>query len=282
MTARRLFFLQYGAERVSKNLSLAGGPHHLYWEPFIGVLVETDAGWVLLDTGMSRAAHEDAENTAAYRAGCVGAVNEHTPWHLYPQPPEGAYNWGKGGDPLEAALAEVGLRPSDIALAAVTHLHVDHSGGIPTLTRAGVPVAIQRRELDFARSGAVGTADGFFAADWSEPGTQWRILDGDEELAPGVFAFATPGHTPGHQSFRIELPQTGTWIFSGDAADLGQNHLDRVPCGSCAGGTEADERDAAASLERILDAARETDARLIPGHDQLVLNAVRHPKEGHR
>ena len=52
MAAERLFLLQYGAERVSKNLSLAGGPHHLYWEPLIGVLVETSAGCVLLDTGM--------------------------------------------------------------------------------------------------------------------------------------------------------------------------------------------------------------------------------------
>lgn len=282
MAAERLFLLQYGAERVSKNLSLAGGPHHLYWEPLIGVLVETSAGWVLLDTGMSRAAHEDDENTAAYRAGCVGAANEHEPWHFYPEPPEGAFNWGKGEDPLVSALAEVGLEPSDIALAAVSHMHVDHSGGIPTLARAGVPIAIQRRELDFVRSGAVGTAEGFFARDWSEPGTQWRILDGDEELAPGVHALSTPGHTPGHQSFRIELPDTGTWVFSGDAADLGQNFLDRVPCGSCAGGTEQDVRDAQSSLERILDTARRTDARLIPGHDQLVFNAVRHPQGGHR
>ena len=282
MAADRLFFLQYGAERVSKNLSLAGGPHHLYWEALFGVLVETGAGWVLLDTGMSRVAHEDEANTAAYRAGCVGAPNEHEPWHFYPAPPDGVYNWGKGGDPLETALAEVGLRPADLALAAVSHLHVDHSGGIPTLARAGVPIAIQGRELDFVRSGAVGTAEGFFAPDWTEPSTEWRILDGDAELAPGVVALSTPGHTPGHQSFRIELPDTGTWIYTGDAADLGQNYLDRVPCGSCAGGTEADERDAAASLEKLLAAARETNAHLIPGHDQLVLNAVRHPTGGHR
>lgn len=282
MSADRLFFLQYGAERVSKNLSLAGGPHHLYWEPLIGVLVETSAGWILLDTGMSRAAHEDEANAAAYRSGCVGALNEDEPWHFYPVPPEGVCNWGKGGDPLVTALAEVGLKPADIALAAVTHMHVDHSGGIPTLARAGVPIAVQRRELEFVRSGAVGTPEGFFQLDWTEPGTNWRVLDGDAELAPGVFALSTPGHTPGHQSFRVELPDTGSWIYSGDAADLAQNYLDRVPCGSYAGGTESDELNARVSLERLLEVAKETDARLIPGHDQLVFNAVRHPKGGHR
>lgn len=282
MTADRLFFLQYGAERVSKNLSLAGGRHHLYWEPLYGTLVETSDGWVLLDTGMSHAAHESSENTAAYAAGCTDAPNLDEEWHLYPEPPAGRFNWGKGDNPLEAALAEVGLTPADITLAAVTHMHVDHSGGIPTLARAGVPMAIQAAELDFVRSGAVGVAEGFHKPDWSEPTTKWRELNGDEELAPGVFALATPGHTPGHQSFQVDLPDTGTWVMAGDAADLGQNFLDNVHCGSYAGGTEQDEKNAAASFQKLLDVARHTHAHLIPGHDQLVLNAVRQPKEGHR
>lgn len=282
-TADRLFFLQYGAERVSKNLSLAGGRHHLYWEPLFGTLVETSEGWVLLDTGMSRAAHDSPDNTAAYRAGGVGAPNLELDWHLYPEPPSGDHwNWGTGEDPLESALAEVGLVPSDIALAAITHMHVDHSGGIPTLVRAGVPIAIQAKELEFVQSGVVGIAEGFHRPDWSEPGTQWRILDGDEQLAPGVHAVSTPGHTPGHMSFRVDLSDTGTWLMAGDAADLAQNFLDHVPCGSYAHGAAEDEANAHRSLERLLEVARDNQAHLIPGHDQLVLNAVRQPKEGHR
>ncbi|MGF2949276.1 N-acyl homoserine lactonase family protein [Microbacterium alcoholitolerans] len=282
MNADRLFFLQYGAERVSKNLSLAGGRHHLYWEPLFGALVETREGWVLLDTGMSRSAHEDPVNSAAYAAGCAGAPNLDEQWHLYPEPPEGRYNWGNGENPLETALAEIGLVPGDITLAAVSHMHVDHSGGIPTLARAGATIAIQQAELDFVRSGAVGIAEGFYEPDWSEPGTRWRMLDGDEELAPGVHALATPGHTPGHQSFRVELPESGTWVMAGDAADLAQNFLDHVHCGSYAGGTDADEADARASFQKLLAVSRETSAHLIPGHDQVVLNAVHHPKGGHR
>ncbi len=282
MLAHRLFFLQYGAERVSKSLSLAGGRHHLYWEPLYGTLVETSDGWIVLDTGMSRVAHESSDVSAAYSAGCVGAANIAEEWQLYPEPPADRFTWGKGSNPLVTALAEVGLTPADIALAAISHLHVDHSGGIPTLARAGVPVAIQQRELEFVRNGSVSIAEGFHQPDWSEPTTRWHVLDGDEQIAPGVFAVSTPGHTPGHQSFRVDLPDTGTWIMAGDAADLGQNFLDNVHCGSYAGGTKQDELDAKASFGKLLEVARETEAHLIPGHDQLVLNAVRHPTEGHR
>lgn len=280
--AERLFLIQFGAERVSKRLSLRRGRHHLYWEPFIGVLVETSEGWVLLDTGMSKQAYDDPANQQAYRDGCLGASNEHDPWHLSPEPPAAAFNWIAGTDPLATALASVGLAPQDLAMAAVSHLHVDHSGGIPALAKAGVRIVIQQNELEFVRSGAVGIAEGFHPPDWSEPTTQWIAVDGDAEIAPGVSVVATPGHTPGHQSFRVDLPGTGTWLFAADAADLGQNFLDATPCGSCAGGTADDERKADESLTKLLRIARSTDARIIPGHDQLVFNACRHPPGGHR
>jgi glyoxylase-like metal-dependent hydrolase (beta-lactamase superfamily II) len=281
--AERLFILQYGAERVSKNLSLAGGPHHLYWEPLLGYLVETTEGWVLLDTGMSRNAHLSSANREAYVAGGVGAPNIDTPWHLRPTPPdESGWNWILDGNPLAAALATVGLQLNDIALAAISHMHVDHSGGIPTLSDAGVPIAIQRAELDFVRSGHVGIADGFFDEDWTHPSTDWRILDGDTEIAPGVVALSTPGHTPGHQSFSASLRETGTWVFGCDATDLAQNFLDNVPCGSCAGSTPEDEQNATQSLSKLLELGRRDDHRLIPGHDQVVANAIAHPPGGHR
>jgi glyoxylase-like metal-dependent hydrolase (beta-lactamase superfamily II) len=83
-------------------------------------------------------------------------------------------------------------------------------------------------------------------------------------------------------SFRVDLAETGSWLFAVDAADLAQNLLDNVPCGSCAGATPADEANAEKSLSRLLDEAAAINARLVPGHDQVVLNAARHPRDGHR
>ena len=283
--AIRMFVLQYGAERVSKSLSLRGGPAELGWEPLPGVLVETAEGWILFDTGMSRANLDDPDVQALYRDGAVteGHDPDEPTRALHPVPPDvNAWTWGLLGDPLASALADVGLAPTDLTLAVVSHLHLDHSGGITTLSESGVAVAVQADELGFARSGAARFEEGFVAADWSDARTRWRPLDGDTEIAPGVRVLATPGHTPGHSSLQVDLPDTGTWLFAADAADLAQNFLDHVPCGYAAGGTAADERRADESFARLLDLAREHDARLVPGHDQVVLNAVRHPRGGHR
>lgn len=274
-----MFFVQFGAEHVPKSLSLPGGADNMYWEPFVGLVVETTIGWILLDTGMSRQAFESNEIAAAYSSG--DAKHQTPAWPLAPEPPiRTDWAWILDGDPLETALEAVGLQVSDITLAAVSHLHVDHSGGIPTLAEHGVPIAIQSRELEFVRSG-VSAAAGFYQPDWESEQVMWIEIDGDAELAPGVLALATPGHTPGHMSFQVTLPETGVWLFAGDAADLGQNFLDATPC-TTATGTAADEIAAEASLTRLLDIARERDARLIPGHDQLIFNAVRPPTGGHK
>lgn len=283
-TATRMFLLQLGAERVPRSLSLRGGPPDLGWEPLYAVLVDTTQGWVLFDTGMAREALDAAETQQIYRdaAMAVGNDPDRPTRSLHPAPPDHRrWTWGLPGEPLVTALAGVGLRPEDLCLAVVSHLHLDHSGGLPVLAAAGVPVLIQQAELDFVATGRAAFADGFRSADWTVPGLRWVPLRGDEEVAPGVRVLSTPGHTPGHSSLRVDLPSTGTWLFAADAADLGQNLLDGVPCGSCAGGTEADERAAARSVDRLVREAADADARLVPGHDQLVLNAVRHPPGGH-
>ena len=280
--AERLFVLQLGAERVDKTLSVPGAGPGRYWEPFLAVLVETREGWVLLDTGMSRAAFASPAVASAYGAPSAGDLVDPSPWHLAPVPPASpGWAWVLDGDPLRTALAEHGLEPSDLAVAAVSHLHVDHAGGIPTLARAGVPVVLGSSELAMARSGTVAEPLGFHPPDWSEPGTRWQPVDGDVEIAPGVVVLSTPGHTPGHLSFLVRLAGTGDWVFCVDAADLGQNLLDAVRCGSTTPDDEDARAAADASTARLLRLAR-TGARMLPGHDQVVATCVRHPAGGHR
>jgi glyoxylase-like metal-dependent hydrolase (beta-lactamase superfamily II) len=255
-----MFMLRFGAEPSPKSISVRGAPDRIIWCPIIGAAVETDAGWVLLEAGIGRVVLEDeAARTEIY-------ASEEQPW-------------GVGEDPFLTALAAVGLRPEDFSLAAISHLHVDHTGGLRHLAAAGVPVFVQREELAFAREKA-GIAQAYYAPDYENVGIEWRELDGDAELAPGVRALSTPGHTPGHMSYRVDLPGSGTWLLAMDAADLGENLNDRVPPGWTA--EPADAPRAEASLRRLLDEAERLGARLIPGHDGAFWDAVRHPCGGHR
>ena len=263
-TAHRMFMLEFGKELVPKSLSVLGRENYTITTPIFGVVVETSDGLVLLDTGISGHALADpAALTEIYGAD------------MHPS--------GPPGDPLVVALASIGFTVADISLAVISHLHLDHTGGIPLLAAAGVPIAIAGSELDYgferARQGTE-RAVAFYRDDYTAPGIDWRRLDDDEQLAPGVFSMRTPGHTPGHTSFRVDLPETGTWLFAADAADLGENLLERIPCGSVSEPDDAPK--ALASVNRLMDEGDRLDARVIPGHDAVFWKAIWHPAGGHR
>jgi hypothetical protein len=59
MAAERMFVLQCGTELVPKSLSVLGGSDKVIATPIYGVVVETSAGLVLLDTGINAAALAD-------------------------------------------------------------------------------------------------------------------------------------------------------------------------------------------------------------------------------
>jgi N-acyl homoserine lactone hydrolase len=260
MGAQRMFLLEYGAEFCPKSWSVLGAGDEMRWVPVVGVAVETDIGWVVLETGFSRQAVDDRQACETV----YGAGND--PRALT-------------GEPFAHALENVGLKVSDIALAAVSHFHIDHTGGLPLLGAAGVPVAVQRKELDFALHRA-DIEVAYYRDDYIDRGIEWRVLDGDAEIAPGISAIFTPGHAPGHMSYRVELPETGIWIFAVDAADLGQNLFDNVPVGWAS--DPEDIPRSPESLQRLRDEAERLDARLVPGHDPWYWRAVRHPPGGHR
>jgi N-acyl homoserine lactone hydrolase len=81
---------------------------------------------------------------------------------------------------------------------------------------------------------------------------------------PGVRAIETPGHTAGHMSMLVELPEGPPILLCGDAADLGENLADEIALGRC---WRDDEAMAVASIRRLKQRAAEAGAELWPNHD---------------
>jgi glyoxylase-like metal-dependent hydrolase (beta-lactamase superfamily II) len=228
-----------------------GAPHDEFLrEPVPGILLDCDGGWLLLDTGFNTALISDPALRRRFHGDPV-----YRP--VLPGP----------GEPIEEALEAAGIQLGDIHAVAVSHLHNDHAGGLK-LFAGRVPVHIQRQELDFGLSGLPGVEqDGIFRIDYDDPRLDWRIADGDTAIAPGVTAVLTAGHTPGHQSFVVDLDESaggGGFVFAFDAADLTENITGEVAVGGRINATPEDSVEQIRKLKRI---AAAKGYRVIPGHD---------------
>ena len=106
---------------------------------------------------------------------------------------------------------------------------------------------------------------------WNEPGLRYQTIQGDLMLEPGVELLATPGHTPGHQSLLLRLPNSGILLFTFDA--VGTRALwqaDEL-------GAADDPAAARASVDRLRAVASQTRAQVVCGHDLEQWVALRHP-----
>jgi N-acyl homoserine lactone hydrolase len=242
---RRIVPLVLGYEPIPESMSVRGGdPAKFLLEPVTGVAVVYDAGWVLIDGGFNLDAVRDPERRAA-----------HYDYESYTAvvPP---------GDALAEGIAAAGLDWRDLALCAISHVHLDHTGAL-RLVQAGTRVALQRREWEWLTSG-IGRRETVVPADVLESDVEVLLLDGDTLLAAGLTALDTRGHTPGHQSFRIDLSDRSI-VLACDAADLQKNLSGRIPCGWTARPEDAEL--AQLSIDRLADLATESGVEVWPGHD---------------
>lgn len=234
-----------GWEPIPESLSLRGGdPARFLLEPVTAAAVVFDEGWVLVDGGF----HLDRVRDPAQRA----AHYDHESYTAVVPP----------GDALAEGVAAAGLAWTDLLLATVSHVHLDHTGGL-RLVPAGTPVALQRREWDWVRSG-IGRRETVVPADLLDADVRVRLLDGDTDLALGLSVLDTRGHTPGHQSFRVDLPDVSV-VLACDAADLRRNVDDRVPCGWVARAEDAAAAERA--VHRLADLDATPGVEVWPGHD---------------
>jgi len=248
--ALRLWPLLTGTHRYEKLVSTRDRGHGLYIHaPILAYLIETPNGRILYDVGCNYAKIATPELRAKY----------FEPMRPLFDPPEMSEE-----QRIPRYLARLGLTHRDIDLVFIGHLHFDHAGGLCDLP--GCEVHVQRDELVAAQS----REDDGVLDDEIAQSTNWQLRQGEYQVATGVRAIATPGHTAGHMSMLIELPKGRPVILCGDAADLQENLTDEVAPGYC---WQDNEALALASIRKLNGLAKAENAELWPNHDFAFFNA---------
>src|SRR5688572_23395886 len=236
MTVKSLHPLQNGFMGAERSLLFYGEFSAATTQiPIAAYLIRTAGGNVLFDTGLSPRA--------------LPGLRRNDPLARFDET-----------DLLVNRLGTLGLEPGDVAVVVLSHLHYDHAGGAELFPKS--ELIVQKDEYAYAQYPASFFAPFYYRKNFDLPGYRWRLLDGDSELAPGLTVLRSDGHTPGHQSLLVELPETGPVILAGDAC-YWREHIaqERVP------GVVWNPTLALHSIKRLKTLARLTGARIFPGHD---------------
>lgn len=117
-----------------------------------------------------------------------------------------------------ASLELAGLAPSDIDTVFLTHMHLDHVGGLidlqtraATMPRAELIAAQSEWDFTFDDDVYAAVPEAFRAgADFSrfalskyKKNFNGISMERETEIVPGLNAFPMPGHTPGHMGLRV-------------------------------------------------------------------------------
>lgn len=164
---------------------------------------------------------------------------------------------------LVEQLADLGIRPDDIDIVAVSHFHFDHIGQLPDFPAA--KLYIGKRDWDWlidsdrpAWINPQPFAHWIGGAGKVEPVERDKDIFGDGR----VVMLDTPGHTPGHHVLLVRLAGMGPVLLSGDQAHFQENYdSNGVP------EFNTDRAQTLASFDRFKALAKNLGATVIIQHE---------------
>jgi glyoxylase-like metal-dependent hydrolase (beta-lactamase superfamily II) len=175
---------------------------------------------------------------------------------------------------LPATLAAAGIDPKAIDIVLISHMHGDHILGLKTPDGAlafpnaeiKVPAVdwtywMSDENMSRAPEGFQKASFGFNRKIFSNLADKVTRYDWGKEVAPGITAVESAGHTPGHTSFVI-ASGTGRLFFQGDVSNVPDLFL-RNPDWQVMFDSEPEK--AVATRRRIYDMAS-TEKILVSGY----------------
>ena len=164
---------------------------------------------------------------------------------------------------LPDQLAKVNVKPEQVKFIGISHYHGDHIGGAHAFPGATLLIGKGDWEALTAPKPPEG-ANPAPLKHWNGGGGKVEpvALDKDVFGDGTVMMLYTPGHTPGHHSLLVRLPQTGPVVLVGDAAHFHENYE-----GNGVPSFNFDRAQTLASLDRIKRIVAGAKATVVIQHD---------------
>jgi N-acyl homoserine lactone hydrolase len=172
-----------------KLFVLQFGVHPLTHVPVAGYLIEmADRSRALVDTGFSPSSKGSTRGL-----------------HWFRITPE---------DHVSRRLDMLGLDTRSVQYVISSHFDPDHCGGHDLFPHARF--FVQRRHYEIAVSGQYARFQ-MQREHWDDPALNYELLNGDEEVLPGIRLIETSGHVPGHQSVLLNMQSSRKVLLTIDA-----------------------------------------------------------------
>lgn len=162
---------------------------------------------------------------------------------------------------LKNRLRSLGYEPEAIDIVIVSHMHTDHAANLNLVCAGGAKAYCHADELAAAQDFSEPFQGAYIKADYEN--IDFVTFTDSTEIVPGVTVVPTPGHTPGTCSLRVDLPKSGTMLFTSDSVYRGEN-WGPPPLGSS---IVWDSRQWLDSVEKLRKIATVNDATTVFGHD---------------
>ena len=141
----------------------------------------------------------------------------------------------KGYVSPDVVLARIGINAAAVEHLVLTHIHQDHAGGLELFPKA--KVYVQKKEFEFWIDDPIAKRRPF--AKVSDPvaieqlrnlfgGYRLALIEGDQQILPGIELLLTPGHTPALQSVAVQTAQ-GLAVLTSDCAHVRQSFEADLP-----------------------------------------------------
>lgn len=224
------------------------------WAPIFSWVIEHPEGALVIDTGETFRASRPEHLKGA---GMNGWLNKHL----------ARIDVSESSD-LQAQLRRLNIAPDSVRWVVLTHLHLDHAGGLEFFPKSEIIVS----HKEYVRPSAF--VEGVYPG-WFDPNLIGHYDDiggvfGNGHVltkAGDVIIVPTPGHTDSHQSVMLTT-KTGSLFFAGDAS-FSTAHMQSgfVP------GINVDRRTARRTLLKIREHCAQTQAHYLPSHDVKAMKA---------